>query len=93
MVSNIITAAPGVRVIATSRESLSVAGEHVAPIPPLDLPEADGHQQLAQVAQNESVMLFVERSAAASGSFELSASNQTAVVDTCRRLDGLPVCR
>jgi predicted ATPase len=35
-------------------------------------------------------MLFIERAAAASGSFELNASNQAAVVDLCRRLDGLP---
>src|SRR5258708_4458868 len=38
LVSEVIRAAPGVRVIATSREPLSVAGEHVLPVPPLDLP-------------------------------------------------------
>ncbi len=38
LVSEVIRAAPGVRVIATSREPLSVAGEHVLPVPPLELP-------------------------------------------------------
>ncbi|HEY8802683.1 MAG TPA: LuxR family transcriptional regulator, partial [Candidatus Dormibacteraeota bacterium] len=41
--------------------------------------------------QNEAVMLFAERAAAASGRFELDASNQAAVVDLCRQLDGLPL--
>jgi DNA-binding CsgD family transcriptional regulator len=46
---------------------------------------------LTQLRQNEAVMLFTERAAAASGTFELTASNQAAVVDLCRRLDGLPL--
>ena len=41
---------------------------------------------LADLRQNEAVMLFVERAAAASGSFDLSASNEDAVVDLCRRI-------
>jgi predicted ATPase len=40
VVSDLITAAPGVRVIATSREPLSVNGEHLLPVPPLRLPSA-----------------------------------------------------
>jgi len=47
VVSEVISAAPGVRVIATSREPLSVAGEHVVPIPPLELPAADGAEPLS----------------------------------------------
>ena len=73
LVSEVIRAAPGVRVIATSREPLSVAGEHVLPVPPLDLPSPDAAEPLARLRQNEAVMLFVERAAAASGRFELTA--------------------
>ena len=91
LVSEVIRTAPGVRVIATSREPLSVAGEHVLPIPPLELPSPNGAEPLAQLRQNEAVMLFTERAAAASGRFELTASNQAAVVGLCRRLDGLPL--
>ena len=47
VVSEVISAAPGVRVIATSREPLSIAGEHVVPIPPLELPAADGAEPLS----------------------------------------------
>jgi predicted ATPase/DNA-binding CsgD family transcriptional regulator len=90
VVSEMMRVAPGVRVIATSRAPLSVAGEHVVPVPPLELPSAAA-EPLNQLLQNESVMLFVERAAAASGDFELTAANQAAVVDLCRRLDGLPL--
>ena len=91
LVSEVIKAAPGVRVVATSREPLSVPGEHVLPVPPLKLPAAHAAEPLNQLRQNEAVMLFTERAGAASGTFELSASNQAAVADVCRRLDGLPL--
>jgi predicted ATPase/DNA-binding CsgD family transcriptional regulator len=91
VLTEIMKAAPGVRVIATSREPLSVPGEHVVPVPPLDLPSAHPTMPLIQLGHNEAVKLFVERAAAASGSFELTAANQAAVVELCRRLDGLPL--
>jgi len=91
LVTEVLKVAPGVRVIATSREPLSVPGEHVLPIPPLELPRAQADESLDQLRQNESVELFTERASAASGRFELTASNQGAVVDLCRRLDGLPL--
>jgi predicted ATPase/DNA-binding CsgD family transcriptional regulator len=93
LVTEVIRAAPGVRVIATSREPLSVSGEQVIPVPPLELPAAHAAAPppLAQLQQNEAVMLFLERAAAASGNFELTTSNQAAVVDLCGRLDGLPL--
>ncbi len=91
LVSAVIQAAPGVRVIVTSREPLSATGEHVLPVPPLELPAPDAAQPLAQLRQNEAVALFIERAAAASGHFELTAANQAAVVAVCRRLDGLPL--
>ncbi|MFC4584954.1 LuxR C-terminal-related transcriptional regulator [Sphaerisporangium corydalis] len=91
LVAEVMKAAPGVRVIATSREPLSVPGEHVVPVPPLDLPSAHAAGPLARLRQNEAVMLFAERAEAGSGRFELTAANQEAVADLCRRLDGLPL--
>jgi len=91
LVSEVVRAAPGVRVIATSREPLSVDGEHVIPLPPLDLPSGRQAEPLSQLRQNEAVMLFTQRAAAAAGSFELTESNRSAAVELCRRLDGLPL--
>src|SRR5438309_4055029 len=91
LIVEVMRAAPGIRVIATSREPLSVDGEHVIPVPPLALPSGHQAESLGQLRQNEAVMLFTERSAAASGSFDLTESNRAAVVEVCRRLDGLPL--
>src|SRR5438132_6214892 len=91
LVADLLKAAPGLRVIATSREPLSVAGEHVVPVPPLELPPAGPDEPLASLRRSEAVMLFTERAAAASGTFELTTGNQAAVADLCRRLDGLPL--
>jgi predicted ATPase/DNA-binding CsgD family transcriptional regulator len=86
-----LRAAPGVRILATSREPLSAQGEHVLPVPPLALPAAHADEPIARLRENEAVALFVERAAAASGTFELTTANQAAVANLCRRLDGLPL--
>jgi predicted ATPase/DNA-binding CsgD family transcriptional regulator len=91
IVADVMKAAPGVRVIATSREPLSVPGEYVVPVPPLELPPPDSAEPLARLRQNEAVVLFMDRARAAAGTFELTISNQTAVAGLCRRLDGLPL--
>ena len=91
LVSDVLRAAPGVKVIATSREPLSVPGEHVLPVHPLELPRPEGGESLEQLRLNESVELFVERASAATGGFELADANRAAIVELCRRLDGLPL--
>src|SRR5438067_11232596 len=90
LVVGVLRAAPKLRVITTTREPLDVPGEQTVPVPPLDLPQENGSDSLAYLHQNEAVMLFAERAAAA-GDFELSDANRVAVVRLCRRLDGLPL--
>ena len=91
MVDDILRAAPQVRVLVTSREPLQVSGEYVLPVPPLGLPPADGGLSLDQLQQNEAVSLFVKRARSATGVFELTSRNDSAVAEVCRRLDGLPL--
>jgi predicted ATPase/DNA-binding CsgD family transcriptional regulator len=91
LATEILAAAAQVRVIATSREPLTLPAEHVIPVPPMQLPSTQTAMPLSRVRQNEAVILFAERAAGASGRFELTAANQGAVVDLCRRLDGLPL--
>jgi predicted ATPase len=91
LISDMLRTAPALRVLATSREPLAVAGEQVVPVPPLPLPAAHAPEPLAQLRLNESVMLFSERAAAATGRFDLTEGNAAVVADLCRRLDGLPL--
>ena len=87
----VLRAAPGVRVITTSREPLGVPGEQLIYVPPLDVPPVDPPERLTRLRQNDAVALFVDRASAGSGGFELTGENQAAVVELCRRLDGLPL--
>jgi predicted ATPase/DNA-binding CsgD family transcriptional regulator len=91
LVAELLRAAPKLTLISTSREPLQVPGEQVIPIPPLQVPPEDATEPLDHLRQNEAVTLFSERAAAASGTWELTGSNQAVVVALCRRLDGLPL--
>jgi predicted ATPase/class 3 adenylate cyclase len=75
-------------VLATSREALGVPGEQVWPLSALELPDG---RYLDGAAANDSVRLFAERAVAARPGFELGATNVEAVVEICRRLDGIPL--
>jgi predicted ATPase/DNA-binding CsgD family transcriptional regulator len=92
LVAELIEAAPDVRVLVTSREPLSVPGEHIVPVPPLELPEPAGSPSASgEPRRSEAVRLFAERAAAATGAFEITPANHAAVAELCRRLDGLPL--
>ncbi len=70
-----------VRVLATSREGLQVAGEQQVPVPPLDIDAG---------AESEAVALFVERAQAVNPGFGLDdVGTAEAVTEICRGLDGL----
>jgi predicted ATPase/class 3 adenylate cyclase len=80
-----------VTILASSREHLHVAGEITYPVPALAIPDADGRISLEALTQYEAVRLFVDRAAMVLPAFELTEQNATAVVDICRRLDGIPL--
>jgi predicted ATPase/DNA-binding SARP family transcriptional activator len=88
MARALLEAAPGLRILTTSREPLDVPGELLWPVPPLDVPEGDAAEGLAR---SSAVQLFVERSAAGAPGFALDGHNAAAVATICRRLDGLPL--
>ncbi|MDF5757208.1 BTAD domain-containing putative transcriptional regulator [Spongiactinospora sp. TRM90649] len=84
----LLRSAPGLRVLATSREPLCVAGEVLYGVPPLVLPEGG---DLGEVAGSEAVRLFVARATASARGFTLNADNAPVVAQLVRRLDGLPL--
>jgi predicted ATPase/class 3 adenylate cyclase len=82
---------PGVYLLATSREALSVAGEHAYPVPLLDVPPRSESLTTAQAMGHSAVQLFVERAAAALGRFALTDESAPIVAEICRKLDGIPL--
>jgi predicted ATPase/DNA-binding CsgD family transcriptional regulator len=91
LIGDLLRAAPGIRVLATSREPLSIAGEYVLAVPPLPVPDRQDRDPAAAPANNDAVRLFAERAEAAAGGFQLTAADQVAVAEICRRLDGMPL--
>jgi predicted ATPase/class 3 adenylate cyclase len=82
---------PDVFLLATSREALSVVGEHTYPVPLLDVPPRTKSLTAAQAIGHSAVDLFIERAAAALGRFSLTDETAPIVTEICRRLDGLPL--
>jgi predicted ATPase/transcriptional regulator with XRE-family HTH domain len=91
LVDTLVGSAPGVKVLATSREPLRLRREHLVSVPPLPLPRAGQVADPAALGGVPSVALFVERAQAVQASFVLSAENAAAVAHLCVRLDGLPL--
>ena len=77
VVDLVVRGCPGVTVLSTSQEGLGVDGEVTFPVRPL--------------REDEAERLFVERAEAARHGFELTADNSVAVIELCRRLDGIPL--
>ena len=88
-IARLLAACPNLTVLATSRVPLHVSGEQRYPVAPLTLPsQTDPPERLADA---EAVQLFADRARAVDPAFTLSMDNTAAVVEICRRLDGLPL--
>jgi predicted ATPase len=91
LLGQILEQAPGLTVLATSREPLRVRGERVVTVAPLALPEAGAPVDLGTLAAVPAVAFFVTCARDARPDFELTEANASAVAEICRRLDGLPL--
>ena len=84
----LLRAGDDLRVLATSREPLEVAGEARFPLPPLPVPAGE---TAAGFAECESVALFVERAGQADPDFTLTPASAPTVATIVQRLDGMPL--
>ena len=91
LVAELLGAAPGLKVLATSRAPLHLRDEREYAVEPLEVPAFASLPPLEELERNGAVALFVERAREAKPSFELTAENARAVVAISRRLDGLPL--
>ncbi|MEU6387730.1 LuxR C-terminal-related transcriptional regulator [Streptomyces sp. NPDC046939] len=84
----LLRAAPGLRILATSRQPLDVAGEHVLALGPLSVPEPDA---TGPEGASEALELFADRASAAVPGFTVDDGNRADALALCRRLDGIPL--
>ncbi len=88
---------PEIKALVTSREALRISGENEFTVPPLPLPQRPPTGELKQygAAQDPlafaAIQLFVQRAQAVQPDFQLTPENTDAVLEICRRLDGLPL--
>jgi non-specific serine/threonine protein kinase len=87
----LLTVAPQVRVLATSRESLGVYGERLFRVAPLPTPRFGAPADPLELEEYPAVALFVQRARAVDPTFTLTADNADTVAELCTRLDGLPL--
>ena len=86
LVDSLLASCPRLRVLTTSREPLSIPGEHLHPVGPLGMPP-----EHAATDAYPAVQLFVDRARAVRPDFQLTDTNREAVAEICRRLDGMPL--
>jgi predicted ATPase/DNA-binding XRE family transcriptional regulator len=90
-IADLLARAPAVKVLVTSRIPLHAYGEREYPLSPLPLPDPDRLPPAALLGQYAAVRLFVEQAQAVKPEFAVTDANARAVVEICRRLDGLPL--
>jgi predicted ATPase/class 3 adenylate cyclase len=91
LVGELLSAAPRLKGLATSRIPLGIYGEHEYAVPPLSVPDTKRLPPIEVLSQYEAVRLFIDRASAAKRGFEITSENAPAVAEICARLDGLPL--
>jgi len=90
-VAQLLRTCPGLSVLVTSRSPLKLRGEQELDVPPLTLPDPSRRPGQELPFDSEAVALFVDRVRALSPSFRLTDDNADAVIEICRRLEGIPL--
>ena len=90
LIDTLIRACPNLKVLASSREGLGIAGELTYRIPSLSLPDLKQTSTVESVSQYEAVQLFVERALFHLPAFAVTNQNAPALASLCHRLDGIP---
>ncbi|PVG82088.1 LuxR family transcriptional regulator [Nocardioides gansuensis] len=88
LADTLLRSCPRLRILATSREAMRIAGETVLPVTPLSVPPA-AHQ--GALNEYESVRLFVERATQVISGFSVDEENRAAVLGICEHLEGIPL--
>jgi predicted ATPase/DNA-binding SARP family transcriptional activator len=88
---DLLSAAPGLKILVTSRVSLSIKGEQVFPVSGLEVPETRVLKDLEASADYSAVQLFVQSAQRVYPEFKLTPGNSSDVVHICQKLQGMPL--
>jgi predicted ATPase/DNA-binding CsgD family transcriptional regulator len=91
LVARLLQHCPELSILATSRVSLRISGEHEREVPTLDVPVATGASSTPDIGQSGSVDLFLERVRAFQPGFAPEGRQAIEVAEICRQLEGLPL--
>lgn len=91
LVTTLLAAAPGLTVLATSRNALGIRGEHIFLVPALPLPDLSRRRARYKSARSDAVRLFVERARAVVPGLTVDHGGRTTIARICHRLGGLPL--
>ncbi|GAA3116704.1 LuxR family transcriptional regulator [Streptosporangium carneum] len=91
LAQTLLESSPQLRILATSRQSLGVPGEHIVALPPMSLPGPRAAGSVGALSRCDSVALFVERVEAVNPAYALTRENAEEVAEICTRLDGIPL--
>ncbi len=91
LLSELLAAAPRLKLLVTSRAPLHLSGEQELAIAPLALPDVAALPALPALRRLPAVELFVQRAQAVNADFALTEANAAAIAEICWRLDGLPL--
>ena len=91
LIEELLTAAPALRVLITSRVVLALRGEQEYVVPPLEPPDPKRLPDVLTLGRFDAVRLFIERAQAVSPQFRMTEANAAAVAEITARLDGLPL--
>src|SRR6266498_1244843 len=91
LVSELLTVAPRLKIVVTSRASLQIYGEYEFVIPPLAIADIESVKGQQLWAQSPAVALFVQRAQAANPGFSLYNENVEVVTELCQRMEGIPL--
>ena len=90
-VETVLQSCPHVKILASSREALGVPGERPFRVPPLSIPQNGQSADYNNWVQFDALRLFVERAKTILPQFEVTADNYAAILQICKRLDGIPL--
>ncbi len=96
LATEFLRACPHLKILATSRHNLGIAGEITFPVPPMAMLDIrsvslSGPDIVERLSQYEAVKLFIDRASAVRPDFVVTNANAPALAEICSRLDGIPL--